>query len=606
MVNRVVAMREHLDHRGPDGGGLWKDTTASLAATRLAIRGLAGGFQPVSDEESQVFVVCNGELDNYRGLRQWLSSRGRTVPGDSDVDILPALYLELGEKFVEVIEGPFAIALWDTREKKLLLARDRVGERPLFYFKDGEQVVFATELAALALGSPEPLVVDSGALQGYQRFGRFSAPDSPLKGIHKLAPSEIISFVENQEHRRRYWSWRLGVKTRAHPTGEWFDHVFRRAVRRQTVCDVDFGVFLSGGVDSSLVAAVCRDLHPHRTIPAYTLRFNERSYDEGEAARAVADRLRFDMHEVWVHPEEIPAKLRDLMRLVGEPLGDPAWIPTALLAERAVQDVKMVLIGEGADELFGGYPTYLGASLAHAFLRLPRSVRSFIRAGLQKLPPSERKVPLSFLLKRFVESSEERPLARHQVWTSVLPTSALDRLGTPTADLPHPPEPTDRELDAVQRFDLTHYLGEGLLTKSDRASLAFALEPRAPFLDRGVLEFAAGLKASERVRGLSTKVFLKHYATKYLPRRVVHQRKRGLSVPLSAWLRGPLNAWASERLANPRLAGCGLRLEVVHQMLTEHVERRADWGRALWLLIVLSEWLDWLDETRQSLEVPVP
>jgi asparagine synthase (glutamine-hydrolysing) len=372
-----------------------------------------------------------------------------------------------------------------------------------------------------------------------------------------------------------------------------FDTVFREAVRRQSNVDVDFALFLSGGVDSSLVSAVSRSVHPDRPLKAYTLRFEEESFDEGEFAGEVARLLKLEPVPVWVRPGDFRSELSSLIRKVGEPLADPAWLPTALLAKSAAEEVRLALVGEGADELFGGYPTYLGAGIAERYQRLPAWFRKAFRRYVESRPPDEKKVSVLYLLKRFVRGAEMEGMVRHQLWTSNIPPEILARLGVP----PSPPQGTDSAngglLDRVQRWDFEGSLAEGLLTKADRASMSSALELRAPFLDEAVMNFAATLPVEERVRGFTTKVFLKRYALRYLPKTIVHRRKRGLSVPLSRWLRGPLRDWAEAALGNAQLGCVGIRNAVALELLSEHCRRDAEHGRTIWTLITLSEWLDW-------------
>jgi asparagine synthase (glutamine-hydrolysing) len=286
---------------------------------------------------------------------------------------------------------------------------------------------------------------------------------------------------------------------------------------------------------------------------------------------------------------------------VGEPLADPAWIPAALLARRAAQDVKVAFVGEGADELFGGYPTYIGAGLAERFARLPGPIKSVIRRAVEAVPPSEKKVTISYLLKRFVQGMDLEGVARHQLWVSNIAPPLLQRLGVTPANLEHPAATDGSLLDRVQRWDLETPLAEGLLTKADRSSMSSALELRAPFLDEAVMEFAKSLPAGDRVRGFSTKVFLKRYALRYLPENIVRRRKRGLSVPIGRWLRGPLHEWASATLASGRLERVGIRTPAVRDLFIEHCERKADHARALWTLLVLDEWLDWVLTETDSL-----
>jgi asparagine synthase (glutamine-hydrolysing) len=377
--------------------------------------------------------------------------------------------------------------------------------------------------------------------------------------------------------------------------------VFRNAVWRQSEVDVPVGLFLSGGVDSSLIAAVARSLHPEKSLTAYGLRFREDSFDEGYFAEQVAADLGVEYIPVWVTPDDIPRLLKEVIRTSGEPLADPAWIPTALLSERSARDIRISLSGEGADELFGGYPTYFGAGFAERYARLPAGVRRFIRDQVERWPPSDKKVTLSFLLKRFVQGDTLDGVARHVLWNSSIAPGILARLGlSPTLQPWFAPE-GESLLDQIQHYDLERSLAEGLLTKADRASMHSALELRAPFLDQAVMEFAAALTPGQRVKGIQTKVFLKQYASRYLPKDIVYRKKRGLSVPLSSWLREPLRNWVENALARPELDRIGLDRHAAIELMNEHLQRQADHGRAIWALVVISEWLAWLEQSDSKL-----
>ena len=675
-AGRVEAMLGALAHRGPDASALHAAGSAVLGATRLAIRGLVDGRQPLVDGASGVVAVCNGEIDNYRELKAWLAERGRPVAQATDVAVIPGLYLELGEAFPEVLVGAFAIGLWDPRQRRLMLVRDRAGEKPLFFRAEAapgaglSRALFATELAALAPGlpavpaGPAGPAADLEALAHYLRYGCFAVPRTPFVGAQKVGPGERVVIEAGGVRRGRYWRWRTAgpapprltpvghpapaghpapvaapspdpaanppaspaslalprqparpalLPRRTLPTAPTLptlptiselDRVFRQAVERQTDVEVPCGVFLSGGVDSSLVTAVARSVRPELPLRAFSLRFPETSYDEGEVAARVAGRLGLTTTEVWVRPEDFMSCLPELVRMAGEPLADPAWVPAALLARRAAAEVRQVLVGEGGDELFGGYPTHSGVWLAERYERLPRSLRRLLAGVVTRLPPSDKKVTLSFLLKRFVAGEGLEGLQRHLLWTSNLAPETLARLGFPAPAIPLGADredgldawsaaPVGTVLDRVQQHDLETSLAEGLLTKADRASMHYALELRAPFLDRDVMELAARLSDEQRVRGFATKVFLKRYASRYLPRWVVHRRKRGLSVPLASWLRGPLRGWAEERLTAGRLGAVGVDEGAARALLGEHLRRERDHARALWTLVVLAEWLDW-------------
>lgn len=588
-------MLRSLSHRGPDATSQVDTDLAVFGATRLAIRGLSDQLnQPMVDAASGVIAVCNGDIDNHRELRRWLAERRRPVQQETDVAVIPGLYLELGEAFAKRLVGAFAIAVWDPRSRRLTLVRDRAGERPLFYARNRNEIVFATEIAALVDHACFRVTLDQEALRKYLQFGIFPAPDTPFAEIRKVAPGEVIQFDVGGMRRELYWRWQITEKVKQMSSLDAFDQTFRTAVARQTDVEVDFGVFLSGGIDSSLVSAVVRSLHPKRPLKAYALRFGEQSFDEGRFAAVVAKQLKMELVTVQVKPADLRDGLKSLIRMVGEPLADPAWIPTTLLAQRAAQDNKMALVGEGADELFGGYPTYVGAGVAERFIHLPGWLRSAIRLAVESLPLSEKKVTISFLLKRFVEGASWNGMRRHRLWVSNITPALLRRLGVAVIDLDNNDAGSGDLLDRAQQWDLETLLAEGLLTKADRASMSSALELRAPFLDKAVMEFAESLRVEDRVRGFKTKVFLKRYARRYLPNNIVNRRKRGLSVPISSWLRGPLKEWATTTLEKGRLEQLGIHAPAALEFFAEHCQRKSDHSRALWTLLVLAEWLDWV------------
>ena len=592
---RVKAMLRSLSHRGPDATSQVDTDLAVFGATRLAIRGLTDQLnQPMVDAASGVIAVCNGDIDNHRELRRWLADRSRPVQQETDVAVIPGLYLELGEAFAKRLVGAFAIAVWDSRNRRLTLVRDRAGERPLFYRRNRNEIVFATEIAALVDHACFRVTLDQEALRKYLQFGIFPAPDTPFAEIRKVAPGEVIQFDVGGMRRELYWRWQITETVKQMSSLDAFDQTFRTAVARQADVEVDFGVFLSGGIDSSLVSAVVRSLHPKRPLKAYALRFEEQSFDEGRFAAAVAKQLKMELVTVQVKPADLRDGLKSLIRMVGEPLADPAWIPTTLLAQSAAQDNKMALVGEGADELFGGYPTYIGAGIAERFIHLPGWLRSVIRLAVESLPLSEKKVTISFLLKRFVEGARWNGMRRHRLWVSNITPALLQRLGVAVIDLDNNDAGGGDLLDRAQQWDLETLLAEGLLTKADRASMSSALELRAPFLDKAVMEFAESLRVEDRVRGFKTKVFLKRYARRYLPNNIVNRRKRGLSVPISSWLRGPLKEWATTTLEKGRLEQLGIHASAALEFFAEHCQRKSDHSRALWTLLVLAEWLDWV------------
>lgn len=592
LENRVRMMLAAMDHRGPSGGTVWVRPNLVMAVNRLAIRGVDAHRPPLIESEHGVLAACNGEIDNHRELGESLESRGYAIPAGSDVSVIAPLYSERGLAFLESLQGVFAIALWDPRRQRLVLARDRVGERHLHYvFADGA-VYFASELAALlkAVGTREE--INATVLSRYLLSGYCPAPLDPVTKCHKVRPGEMVVIDATGIRHARFWQPPLGKWPNTAPSPRVFDDIFLNAVRRQTDVDVDYGVLLSGGIDSALITAVARSVRPERTLTAYCARFAEASFDEGEHASEVARMLGCEFVPVVVSPADFPGMLRHLIESTGELLADPAWIPQAMVARRASEDVPMLLGGEGADELFGGYPTYLGASLAARYGRLPRTLRGVLRHVVERLPVTDKNMSVSFMLKRFVQGENLDGLARHKLWTANIAPELLARLGI---DLPSDAFSGGDGLevmDAVQRHDFTQSLPEALLAKADRGGMCYGVETRAPFLDQRVVEFAATLPVADRVRGFTTKVFLKKYARAYLPVSIVNRRKRGLSVPLGTWLRGPLFDWAQSRLSAEALRDAGIDNATALQLLAEHHSRSRDHARAIWTLVVLSEWLE--------------
>lgn len=596
--DRINKMVDALMHRGPDDTGINNTKSAVFGMTRLAIRGINDGKQPIVDAETGVMMACNGEIDNHQALRAWLKERGREVLQSTDVAVIPPLYLELGEDFVKHLQGAFAIAIWDPRSETLLLARDRAGERPLFYSQRGHEVSFASLIAALIAPHVGVEKMCTESLQRYLQYGYFVAPETPLQTVQKVLPGELVCYNSSGIQRKRYWRWNIVSAEKQAANLDAFDEIFREAVRKQSDVDVDFGLFLSGGLDSSLVTAVAKSIRPEKNLKAYSLRFSEESYDEGQYAELVAKKLAVDFVPVWVRPEDFPSTIKRLIWQVGEPLADPAWVPTALLAERAAQDVSVALVGEGADELFAGYPTYSGAGIAEYYVRLPIKLRALLRRAVESWPPSDKKVTLAFLLKRFIQGDDLDYLSRHVLWTSSISLELLKRLGVTPLPVERDHYAAKEILDRLQLHDLENSLAEGLLTKADRGSMKSALELRAPFLDEAVLQFAGTLPKSQRIQGVQTKVLLKQYALRYLPKEIVHRKKRGLSVPLSSWLQGPLYQWTEAKLSSPLLAEVGVDIKVAGELLQEHCQRKVDHARAIWTLAVLSEWLEWKFDTK--------
>jgi asparagine synthase (glutamine-hydrolysing) len=597
-AQKTRGMLQAMSHRGPHGDAFATRENLAMASNRLAIRGVDQHQPPLIEHEAGIIVACNGEIDNHRELRQSLGEAGHRITLSTDIAVIAPLYLEKGLSFLEHLQGVFALALWDSRTQRLILARDRAGERHLYYATSDNAIYFASELAAL-MTAQVSTQLDKDGLAHYLRSGYCPSPRSLVKKHHKVSPGEMIVIERSGIRHLRYWDFPSTQRAMPMPSPASFDPVFRNAVFRQSDIDVDYGVLLSGGVDSALMTAVARDLRPEKKISAYCIRFAEASFDEGQHAAEMAEHLGCDFIPVNVSAGDVPSMLRELIEATGEPLADPAWIPLSMVTRRAAQDVRVLLAGEGADELFGGYPTYLGARWSSLYAQLPGPLRTLSQRWIEKLPTSDKKVTLSFLLKRFIRGQELDGLARHLLWTASIAPDWLHRLGiTPPQDATA--HDTSRLIDVLQHYDFSHSLPDALMAKADRGGMLHGVEIRAPFLDQSVIEFAATLPLDARVHGLTTKAFLKRYAQRYLPKSAVTRRKRGLSVPLAAWLREPLHGWAQARLSGTALASTGINTDAALEMLAEHQARISDHSRAIWTLIVLSEWLTWFSRQREE------
>jgi len=600
---KIREMGDLLHHRGPDSGGHLARPDALLGARRLSIVDLASeADQPFESPDGRVWLCCNGEIYNAPTLRADYAAQGYPFRSrHNDVEAILPLYLEFGLEAIARLEGMFALAIWDARSGTLLLARDRAGEKPLFYAERSGELHFASEIQPLLQLAGAPATLSQAGLADYLTLGYCTAPRTLFEGVEKLEAGHLLVADRSGIRLRRYWD-PLPHAQRDEPTGpEALADAISAAVRRQLMADVPIGVFTSGGLDSSLlVAETVRELDA-ASVHTYALRFEQASFDESDWAARICAELGTHHHRVDATEVELYRALQHVSENLAEPLGDPALLPTLLLSEAAAHDVKAVLSGEGADELFGGYPTYLGHRWAERYGALPRFARDGLRSLAHGLPVSSRKVSLGFLAKRFVEEAGEDTLRRHLAWFGALGPAAADvALSGKGSSLPAQWARLSSISDPVKRcmlFDLVTYLAENLLTKVDRASMLASVEARAPFLDVRVMELALRQPARAGVGALRAKRLLKRAARGRLPRAVLRRRKRGLSVPVSQWLNDGLRDECDRLLAPSRLHDQGLLApEPIARLLAEHREGRADHGRRLWPLFMFQRWHErWLE-----------
>ncbi len=594
-------MSAKLVHRGPDDDGLFERGPVALAARRLSIIDLDHGHQPIANEDGSVVVVQNGEIYNYRELKRELEGRGHRFRTECDTEVLVHLYEEHGEGFAERLRGMFAVAIWDDRRRRLLLARDRFGIKPLYYRDAGGDLSFASELKAMLEQPGFSREIDPRAVAAYLAFNSIPAPLTIFAEARKLPPGHLLSWHGGEVEIGRFARPApvAAGDVRREPAAALeaeLREVLRDSIRAHLVADVPVGVLLSGGVDSGGITALAAAAAPE-ALKTFSIGFEESGFDELSRARLVAARYGTDHHELILRPDAVEL-LPKLVDAFDEPFGDSSALPTYLVSELAVGEVKVALSGEGGDELFGGYYTYVADQLAPRLGPLAALASPLI----ERLPSRHDRVGLDYKAKRFARAAKLPPLERHHGWKEIF--SAGQRRSLLGA---HDPgwDPLDlyRERDAVtaaaeplarmQDVDLGIYLADDLLVKTDRLSMAHSLELRVPFLDQRVAEFALALPTRHKVRGLAKKRLLRRTLAPLLPKEVVHGRKQGFSIPIAAWLRGPLEPFARETLAAATLERQGLLdPAVVTPLLDRHCSGREDLSRQLWGLMALTLWFD--------------
>jgi asparagine synthase (glutamine-hydrolysing) len=585
-------MGEALRHRGPDGHAELTRPEAVIGTERLRIIDLhERADQPFAAPGSQVWLECNGEIYNAAEIR----ARYPDYPyrSKSDVETILPLYLERGVAAIPELDGMFGLAIWDARTQQLILARDRAGEKPLFYAKPRGEVIFASELQCLLRHPDISRELDPIAIGEYLRLGYIPEPRTPFRDVRRVEAGTFIRFQNGNEETVRYWdagSFRIERINPGEAVAE-TQRLIERAVEKQVMADVPVGVFTSGGLDSSILATLAAKFIGVGKVHTYSAAFAEQSYDESPVAEELAKRIRTRYVPVRTDAETLLEALQSVVRGVAEPLADPAILPTFLLARAARQHVKVVLSGEGADELFGGYPTYLGHKVAPMYDALPSFVRAALRRAVQRVPSSTKKVTLEFLLKRFVSDAGKPWIERHLAWFGTGLSPAVYKLGN---HLPDPPPPSNGDpLAGAMLLDYRGYLRDNLLVKVDRATMLSSVEARAPFLDRDVTRFALSLPPDLRLRRFETKWVLKKASERWLPKDVIYRRKRGLSVPIASWINEGLRAEVDRLLAPERLRAQGLLDERhVGELLSAHRSGHANNAKPLWALIVLQYWIE--------------
>jgi asparagine synthase (glutamine-hydrolysing) len=598
---RAVAMRDALIHRGPDGAGLWRDSHAVLAHRRLSILDLEGGHQPMSNERGTVWVVFNGEIYNHADVRHDLEQKGHRFRTRSDTEVIVHGYEEWGDDCVHRFRGMFAFALWDTPQRRLLLARDRVGVKPLYYAElpDG-QIVFGSEIKAVLAHGDVPRDWRPEGLDSYLTLLYVPAPDTIYRAVHKLPAGHLFVAEKGRTHVRRYWDLQFsgdGDSAREDEYLEQLDDLLRDAVTSHLISDVPLGAFLSGGIDSTAVVAYMSDTS-NRPVVTMSVGFDDRRYDELEHAASVAGHLGCQHHPQIVTPH-VADLLPKLAWHFDEPFADSSAVPTYYVSAAARQLVTVALSGDGGDELWAGYPW-------HRVERMEARAREALGPAASLAGRLGNALPLSVkgarALRHLAMSPAHACAVKHEY--NHFDVHAKHRLYAYDFDRAlvgtDPLAPFRRAyaacrssdwLDRTMYVDFKTYLVDDILTKVDKMSMAVSLEARVPLLDHRLLEFAATVPSSLKLRGRTSKYLLRRVLERRVPRAILERRKRGFEAPISEWLRGPLSSLTADLLLDGRLTGRGVfRSREVERLWHEHRSGRANHPHRIWQLLMLELW----------------
>ncbi len=624
-------MAHAIRHRGPDGDGFFEAGPIALAHRRLAILDLATGDQPMT--RGDCTVVFNGEIYRFAELREQLRLRGHVFTTTSDTEVLLFAYLEWGSDFVRHLDGMFAFALWDARSRRLLLARDRAGKKPLYFALETEggrareesdslpqgavhRLAFASELKALVAHGGLGLQTDRAALVRYLAAEAIPGKRSAFAEVRKLPPAHLAIVDATAFRVERFWElpypetrrWPL----RAFGAGDLdaraaeLRDLLEGAVSRRLVADVPVGVFLSGGIDSSSITAFAVKSHPG--VSTFSIAFDEESFDESPYAAQIARRFETDHHVERLSGEACAALVPDAAEILDEPFADASFFPTLLLSRFARKSVKVALGGDGGDEIFAGYDPFLAHRPAQLLSALPTPVLDLLAAGVGRLPPQATNMSFEFRVKQLLRGMQSEPTLRHASWLAAFSPNELEELVVP--DLASYTLPSEIYRDALEgaqadvraglragsvdealRYYFHRYLADDILVKADRASMAASLEVRSPFLDQAVIEWAARLPFQAKLSVTTTKRILKRALRGIVPSEVLDRPKKGFGIPVAHWIRGQLRPLFEELFSEKNLEASGLvQAGPARALLQRHLDGKADLRKPLWTLMMLLLW----------------
>ncbi|MBW2003230.1 MAG: asparagine synthase (glutamine-hydrolyzing) [Deltaproteobacteria bacterium] len=596
-IDRMV---NQLLHRGPDDSGVWLDERIALGHVRLAVIDLSkAANQPMSNEDGSIWITCNGEVYNFFELRKKLESKGHRFRSRSDTEVIIHLYEEEGIDCVDHLRGMFAFAIWDENKKQLLLARDRMGQKPLYYYEDREKLLFASEIKGILASGLVKKSPDYGALYQYLCLGYVPHPKTGFENINKLSPGHRLVISGSNIVLEPYWSldkdFNQSEVLDESETSQRLIDLLMEATRIRMVSDVPLGGLLSGGIDSNAVVAMMSRCAGQ--VKTFTIGFEDKLYDERKEARFLANRLETDHHEMVVRPDIIDI-LPKIVRAYDEPFADPSAIPSYYVAQMARQHVKVVLNGDGGDENFAGYGTYIQGIVGSWAEKIPQNLGRILSKILCQKKPGKfqslaQVLALSGKSQAWIFNSLKLIAPLIQV-NSLLSedfrkmVQEIDAIG----HLVELYESFDRgdHINTMLAVDLKTFLPDDLLFKIDIATMSHGLEARSPFLDHHLVEFAAALPGNLKLKGINKKYILKLALKDLIPTEIIERPKRGFDVPVSSWLRGELRDIAYDMLLNNSASQQLFKEHGLETLLRDHCSGKQDFGRLIWTLLMLEMW----------------
>jgi asparagine synthase (glutamine-hydrolysing) len=604
-------MTNSLRHRGPDDEQYHLDQASTgrisvgLGFRRLAIIDLSGGRQPMSNEDETLWLVCNGEIYNYPELRPELEAKGHQFRTNCDVECLLHLYEEYGLESLKKVNGMFAVAIWDSRNETLFLARDRLGKKPLYYRDTPTQFLFGSEVKALLQHPACPRELDTKVLAKYLAYEYVPSPHCIFKGIRKVPAGHCLTWRKGQTNLTRYWDLSFPANGTARNENEIAEELrsrLKEAVRLRLISDVPLGVFLSGGIDSSSVVAMMTELRPASQVKTFAIGFEEKSFDESHHARRVANFYGTDHHEEILKGQTLVDILPEVGAFLDEPFADASIIPTYLLSRFTRRHVTVALGGDGGDELFAGYPTFPAQRLARFYLVPTGLHERVVRPLAELVPVSTANFSLDFKLKRFLRGAAYRPEIRDQVWIgSFTPEEQRSLLAAPVDNIMDYEDILNAEknctatntLDRLIYLYCKFYLQDDILVKVDRASMACGLEARAPFLDYTFVDFTTSIPPSLKLKRLATKYILKQAMKEKLPPDILARGKKGFGIPVAKWFRSELRTLLQDTLSQDRIKRQGLFDEhTISKLVNDHIRGTKDNRKQLWTLFMFQLWFE--------------